>query len=116
MRSQRKAVSTATAGYAPTAIETTARRISSLTVIPIANQNADASSRDRAGTALLLANSRAPKVPERGLADVPILLTSGYAEVAAHDAEAEGIGILSKPYGIDELSAALREATSNRAR
>jgi signal transduction histidine kinase/ActR/RegA family two-component response regulator len=38
---------------------------------------------------------------------VPILLTSGYAEGARLDADAEGISILPKPYRLDELSAAL---------
>jgi signal transduction histidine kinase/CheY-like chemotaxis protein len=40
----------------------------------------------------------------RGL---PVLLTSGYAEAARRDADAEGIRILPKPYRLDELAAAL---------
>jgi CheY-like chemotaxis protein len=40
----------------------------------------------------------------RGL---PVLLTSGYAEAAKRDAEAEGVRILPKPYRLDELAAAL---------
>jgi signal transduction histidine kinase/ActR/RegA family two-component response regulator len=39
---------------------------------------------------------------------LPVLLTSGYAEAAKRDAEAEGIRILPKPYRLDELAAALR--------
>ena len=38
----------------------------------------------------------------------PILLTSGYADTDRREADAEGIRILSKPYRLDELSAALR--------
>jgi CheY-like chemotaxis protein len=38
----------------------------------------------------------------------PILLTSGYADTDRWEADAEGIRILSKPYRLDELSAALR--------
>jgi DNA-binding response OmpR family regulator len=36
-----------------------------------------------------------------------VLLTSGYAEAAKRDAEAEGVRILPKPYRLDELQAAL---------
>jgi CheY-like chemotaxis protein len=43
--------------------------------------------------------------------DLPILLTSGYAEAARRAAEAEGVRILSKPYRLEELSAALQQAT-----
>jgi signal transduction histidine kinase len=39
--------------------------------------------------------------------ELPVLLTSGYAEAAALEAEAAGIHILPKPYRLDELSAAL---------
>jgi signal transduction histidine kinase/ActR/RegA family two-component response regulator len=39
--------------------------------------------------------------------DLPILLTSGYAEAAKYDAEAAGVRILPKPYRLEELSAAL---------
>jgi signal transduction histidine kinase/ActR/RegA family two-component response regulator len=45
--------------------------------------------------------------------DIPILLTSGYAEASAHDAQTAGIAILAKPYHIDELAAALNMAKSN---
>lgn len=38
---------------------------------------------------------------------MPILLTSGYAEAARPDADADDIRILPKPYRLDELSAAL---------
>jgi len=38
---------------------------------------------------------------------LPILLTSGYAEAAKPDADVDGISILPKPYRLDELSAAL---------
>ncbi|HTJ02024.1 MAG TPA: ATP-binding protein [Methylovirgula sp.] len=39
--------------------------------------------------------------------ELPVLLTSGYAEAVALEAEAAGIHILPKPYRLDELSAAL---------
>ena len=45
--------------------------------------------------------------------DIPILLTSGYAEASVHDAETAGIAILAKPYHIDELATALSMAKSN---
>jgi CheY-like chemotaxis protein len=41
---------------------------------------------------------------------LPILLTSGFAEAARPEAEAAGIRILSKPYRLDELAAALTTA------
>jgi signal transduction histidine kinase/CheY-like chemotaxis protein len=41
---------------------------------------------------------------------LPVLLTSGYAEVAKETAEAEGVRVLRKPFGLDELAAALRGA------
>ncbi|WP_441931209.1 response regulator [Neorhizobium galegae] len=44
--------------------------------------------------------------------DLPILLTSGYSEVAKQAAEAQGIRILRKPYQLAELSEALRGAIS----
>ena len=50
----------------------------------------------------------------RRRSDVPVLLTSGYAEAAIHEAEAEGIQILAKPYHLDELAAALSAAKSDR--
>ena len=42
--------------------------------------------------------------------DLPVLLTSGYAEAARDRAAAEGVKVLPKPYRIDELAAALRSA------
>jgi signal transduction histidine kinase/CheY-like chemotaxis protein len=42
--------------------------------------------------------------------DLPIVLTSGYAEPALRDAEAEGLKVLGKPYRLDELETALRSA------
>jgi signal transduction histidine kinase/CheY-like chemotaxis protein len=45
-------------------------------------------------------------------AELPILLTSGYAEAAAQQASAEGVHLLPKPYQIGQLSAALRAARS----
>ncbi|WP_407158441.1 response regulator [Bradyrhizobium sp. STM 3557] len=50
---------------------------------------------------------------KRRRSDLPVLLTSGYSEAAAHDAEAAGVQILPKPYHIDELAAALKAAKSN---
>jgi len=41
---------------------------------------------------------------------LPIVLTSGYAEPALRDAEAEGLRVLGKPYRLDELERALRTA------
>ncbi|MCA1472084.1 response regulator [Bradyrhizobium sp. IC3195] len=48
--------------------------------------------------------------------DIPILLTSGYAEASVHEAESAGIEILPKPYHIDELAAALAAAKSSLRR
>lgn len=48
--------------------------------------------------------------------NLPVLLTSGYAEAAQSDAEAEGVRILPKPYRIDELAAALAEAHAGTAK
>ncbi|RTM05962.1 MAG: response regulator, partial [Bradyrhizobiaceae bacterium] len=45
--------------------------------------------------------------------DIPVLLTSGYAEASVHEAQRAGIQILAKPYHIDELAAALSAAKSN---
>jgi CheY-like chemotaxis protein len=39
---------------------------------------------------------------------LPILLTSGYAEAVREEADREGIPVLPKPYGLDELAAALK--------
>ena len=47
---------------------------------------------------------------KRRRSDIPVLLTSGYAEASLHEAEAEGIQILAKPYHIEELAAALSAA------
>ena len=44
---------------------------------------------------------------------LPVLLTSGYAEAARSQAEAEGVRILPKPYRLDELSAALHVLTAS---
>ena len=41
---------------------------------------------------------------------VPVLLTSGYAEQAIHDADMEGLTVLRKPYGLSDLSGALESA------
>ncbi|EHY79519.1 sensory box histidine kinase/response regulator [Stutzerimonas stutzeri ATCC 14405 = CCUG 16156] len=41
---------------------------------------------------------------------VPVLLTSGYAEAAQKSAAAEGVHVLAKPYRLEELASALREA------
>jgi signal transduction histidine kinase/CheY-like chemotaxis protein len=41
------------------------------------------------------------------LRDVPIVLTSGYAEEAIRDAEAEGLLVLRKPYNLADLANAL---------
>ncbi len=46
----------------------------------------------------------------RRRADLPVLLTSGHAGAAAHADRAEGIPLLPKPYGLDELDAALESA------
>lgn len=45
--------------------------------------------------------------------DIPVLLTSGYAEASVHEAQTANIQILAKPYHIDELAAALSSARSN---
>jgi signal transduction histidine kinase/ActR/RegA family two-component response regulator len=49
----------------------------------------------------------------RRRSDIPVLLTSGYSEAAARDAEVLGVQILPKPYHIDELAAALNAARPN---
>jgi CheY-like chemotaxis protein len=46
--------------------------------------------------------------------ELPILLTSGYAEAARRDAEVEGVRILPKPYRVDELQAALSRAVAEQ--
>lgn len=50
---------------------------------------------------------------KRRRSDIPVLLTSGYSEASARDAEAEGVQILPKPYHIDELAAALNATKSD---
>jgi CheY-like chemotaxis protein len=52
----------------------------------------------------------------RRRSDIPVLLTSGYSEAAVHEAELAGIQILSKPYHIEELAAALSAMTSEPGR
>lgn len=47
---------------------------------------------------------------QRRRSDIPVLLTSGYAEAAVRDAESAGVQILPKPYQIEELAAALGAA------
>ena len=41
---------------------------------------------------------------------LPVLLTTAYAEAAKREAEAEGIAVLPKPYRLEELAAAARDA------
>ncbi|MBC9882062.1 response regulator [Bradyrhizobium sp. INPA01-394B] len=50
---------------------------------------------------------------KRRRSDIPVLLTSGYAEASVHEAQMAGIQILAKPYHIEELAAALGAARSN---
>jgi len=49
---------------------------------------------------------------KRRRSDIPVLLTSGYSEGSAQDAEAAGVKILPKPYNITELAQALDAAKS----
>jgi signal transduction histidine kinase/CheY-like chemotaxis protein len=44
---------------------------------------------------------------KRRRGDLPIMLTSGYAEASRSAAEAEGISILPKPYSLEDLDASL---------
>jgi len=46
---------------------------------------------------------------------VPVLLTSGYAEAAQQSAAAEGVHVLAKPYRLEDLATALREAIDGAA-
>jgi signal transduction histidine kinase/CheY-like chemotaxis protein len=46
---------------------------------------------------------------------LPILLTTAYVEAAKHDAEAEGIVVLPKPYRLEDLAAATRNALDRQA-
>jgi signal transduction histidine kinase/ActR/RegA family two-component response regulator len=43
-------------------------------------------------------------------ARLPVLLTSGYAESARQKIEASGLRLLAKPFGLDDLEAALRQS------
>ena len=43
---------------------------------------------------------------------LPIVLTSGYSEAAAHDARAAGISLLPKPYRLEQLDDALSAASA----
>jgi DNA-binding NtrC family response regulator len=45
---------------------------------------------------------------------LPVLLTSGYAGSVIDSAQDENIGVLRKPYDIDELDTALREAVERQ--
>jgi PAS domain S-box-containing protein len=51
--------------------------------------------------------AREIRVRRQGL---PVVLTSGYAEAVKHKAESERIGLLRKPYRLDELAEALKLA------
>jgi signal transduction histidine kinase/ActR/RegA family two-component response regulator len=42
--------------------------------------------------------------------DLPVLLTTGYADAAEHRLEARSVQVLAKPYQLDELQAALGKA------
>ncbi len=48
--------------------------------------------------------------------ELPLLLTSGYAEAARSEAEAIGVVILPKPYRLDQLSTALQLLTKTMGR
>jgi DNA-binding NtrC family response regulator len=45
---------------------------------------------------------------------LPVLLMSGYAGAVIDSAQDENIGVLRKPYDINELDTALREAVERR--
>ncbi len=45
--------------------------------------------------------------------DIPVLLTSGYAEAAKKTADEEGVYVLAKPYRLEELSQAIKDAMDN---
>ena len=55
----------------------------------------------------------AREIRRRG-SDLPILLTSGFADAAKDGALREGVGVLPKPYRIDELAAALDSVLTRR--
>jgi signal transduction histidine kinase/ActR/RegA family two-component response regulator len=42
--------------------------------------------------------------------DIPVLLTSGFADAAVRRAESEGFGVLPKPYSLNDLASALKMA------
>ena len=48
--------------------------------------------------------------------DLPVLLTSGYAEAARQGADEEGLRVLPKPYGLNELANALQATIETSAR
>ena len=50
----------------------------------------------------------------RRRAELPVLLTSGYAEAAKQAADAEGVRILPKPYLLGELATALQAVRDQR--
>ncbi|WP_045161074.1 response regulator [Stutzerimonas stutzeri] len=45
--------------------------------------------------------------------DIPVLLTSGYAEAAKKTADEEGVYVLAKPYRLEELAQAIKDAMDN---
>jgi len=45
---------------------------------------------------------------------LPVLLTSGYSEATKANAEAEGIRVLPKPYGLEHLATALRATLKDK--
>jgi signal transduction histidine kinase/ActR/RegA family two-component response regulator len=47
--------------------------------------------------------------------DVPVLLTSGYADVVRQDAQTEGVPLLSKPYQLDDLASAIEKLHINQS-
>jgi hypothetical protein len=47
------------------------------------------------------------EVRQRG-ANIPVLLTSGYADAASRRAETQGFGVLRKPYSLADLAAHLK--------
>lgn len=47
--------------------------------------------------------------------DIPVLLTSGYAEAAKKAAADEGVYVLAKPYRLEELALAIRDAMTSVA-
>ena len=45
--------------------------------------------------------------------DLPVLLTSGFAEANRRAAEKVGVSVLPKPYGLEDLASAIRETMGN---